>query len=64
MTSILFAAAALGATRVAIVMNVEPLASIILTFVILGERLRPIQLFGALLVICAIFLFRPRPVSR
>jgi drug/metabolite transporter (DMT)-like permease len=64
MTSILFAAAALGATRVAIVMNVEPLASIVLTFLILGERLRPMQLVGALFVIVAIFLFRPRPVPR
>ena len=60
MTSILFAAATLGATRVAVVMNVEPLASLVLTFLILGERLRPIQLIGALLVIGAIFLFRPR----
>lgn len=60
MTSILFAAATLGATRVAVVMNVEPLASLVLTFLILGERLRPIQLLGALLVIAAIFLFRPK----
>ena len=64
MTSILFAAATLGATRVAVVMNVEPLASIVLTFLILGERLRPIQLVGALCVIAAIFLFRPRPVVK
>jgi drug/metabolite transporter (DMT)-like permease len=64
MTSILFAASSLGATRVAVVMNVEPLASIVLTFLILGERLRPIQLGGALLVIVAIFLFRPRPGSK
>jgi probable blue pigment (indigoidine) exporter len=60
MTSILFAASALGATRVAVVMNVEPIASLILTFLILGERLRPMQLVGAALVIAAIFLFRPR----
>ena len=64
MTSILFAAAVLGATRVAVVMNVEPLASLVLTFLILGERLRPIQLVGALCVIAAIFLFRPRPVVK
>ena len=63
MTSILFAAATLGATRVAVVMNVEPLASLVLTFLILGERLRPVQLIGALLVIAAIFLFRPRRVA-
>jgi drug/metabolite transporter (DMT)-like permease len=61
MTSILYAAAALGATRVAVVMNIEPLASLALTFLILGERLKPLQLLGVLLVIAAIFLFRPRP---
>ena len=60
MTSVLFAAAALGATRVAVVMNVEPIASLILTFLILGERLRLIQLVGVALVITGIFLFRPR----
>ena len=56
MTSILYAAATLGATRVAVVMNIEPLASIVLTFLILGERLRPAAAPGALLVIAAIFL--------
>lgn len=60
MTSILFAAATLGPTRVAVVMNVEPLASIVLTYLVLGERLGPMQLVGAALVIAAIFLFRPR----
>ena len=60
MTSILFAASVLGATRVAVVMNVEPIASLILTFLILGERLGPLQLLGAGLVIAGIFLFRPR----
>jgi drug/metabolite transporter (DMT)-like permease len=60
MTALLFAAATLGATRVAVVMNVEPLASIVLTFLILGERLKPIQLAGALIVTVSIFLFRPR----
>jgi drug/metabolite transporter (DMT)-like permease len=60
MTSILFFAAVLGATRVAVVMNVEPIASLVLTFLILGERLRPDQLVGALLVVAAIFVFRPR----
>ncbi|HUK59858.1 MAG TPA: EamA family transporter [Stellaceae bacterium] len=60
MTALLFAAATLGATRVAVVMNVEPLASLVLTYLILGDRLRPVQIVGALLVIAAIFLFRPK----
>jgi drug/metabolite transporter (DMT)-like permease len=63
MTSILYLAAVLGATRVAVVMNVEPLASIVLTFLILGERMRPLQLLGAAFVIAAIFLFRPVKVA-
>jgi drug/metabolite transporter (DMT)-like permease len=64
MTALLFAAATIGATRVAIVMNVEPLASLVLTFLVLGDRLRPIQLVGALLVIAAIFLFRPQRAAK
>lgn len=59
MTSILFLASVLGATRVAMGMNLEPLASIVLTFLVLGERLGPTQLLGAALVMAAIFLFRP-----
>jgi drug/metabolite transporter (DMT)-like permease len=60
MTAILYAASVLGATRVAAVMNFEPLASLVLTFLILGERLRPLQLVGALVVVAVIFGFRPR----
>lgn len=59
MTSILMAAAAIGPTRVAVVMNVEPIASLILTFLILGERLRGLQLLGAGFVIAAIYLSQP-----
>jgi drug/metabolite transporter (DMT)-like permease len=64
MTAVLFAASVLGPARVALVMNVEPVSSLILTFLILGDRLRPFQLAGAALVITAIFLFRPRPAAR
>jgi len=60
MTAILYAASVLGATRVAAVMNFEPLASLALTFLILGERLGPWQIVGALLVVAVIFAFRPR----
>jgi len=64
MTAVLFAAAMLGSARVAVVMNIEPIASLVLTFLILGERLRPVQLVGAAFVIAAIFLVatrRPEP---
>ena len=59
-TGVLFAAAVLGSARVAVVMNVEPIASLVLTFLILGDRLRPIQLGGAAFVIIAIFLVASR----
>jgi len=60
MTAILYVASVMGATRVAVVMNAEPIASLVLTFLVLGERLHPMQLVGAAIVIAAIFLFRPR----
>jgi drug/metabolite transporter (DMT)-like permease len=60
MAAIILATAAFGASRVALVMNFEPISSLALTYFILGERLRPIQLAGAALVVAAIILFRPR----
>ena len=63
-TSILMAAAAIGPTRVAVVMNVEPVASLILTFLILGDRLGPIQLAGAALVVAAIYICQPKPAAK
>ena len=45
----------LGPPRVAIVMNVEPIFTIILAGIILEERLTEIQLLGAAIVIAAIF---------
>ena len=64
MTSILMAAAAIGPTRVAVVMNVEPVASLILTFLILGDRLGPIQLAGAALVVAAIYICQPKAAAK
>ena len=45
----------LGPPKVAIVMNVEPIFTIILAGIILNERLTEIQLLGAAIVIAAIF---------
>jgi drug/metabolite transporter (DMT)-like permease len=45
----------LGPPRVAIAMNVEPIFTISLAGIILGERLTPIQLLGAAIVVAAIF---------
>ncbi len=64
MTSILMAAAAIGPTRVAVVMNTEPVASMVLTFLILGDRLGPSQLLGAVLVVAAIYLCQPKAPAK
>ena len=55
----LFAATArLGPGRVGFYMNFEPVAAVLLAAAILGQTLAPVQLSGAALVICALFLFR------
>jgi drug/metabolite transporter (DMT)-like permease len=60
----LFAAvAAIGPTKTALIMNVEPVASIALSAAILGQRLSAVQLAGAALVIAALFLVR-KPAPR
>ena len=54
-----FASVRIGATRAGFYMNFEPIASVLLAALILGQRLAPVQLAGAALVIAALFLFRP-----
>jgi drug/metabolite transporter (DMT)-like permease len=54
-----FASVRIGATRAGFYMNFEPIASVLLAALILGQRLAPVQLAGAGLVIAALFLFRP-----
>jgi drug/metabolite transporter (DMT)-like permease len=58
---LLVAAASLGPMKSAFYMNFEPVVSILLSALILDQRLAPIQLAGAALVIVALFLFRPLP---
>ena len=48
-----------GGVRAGFYMNFEPIASVVLAALILGQRLAPVQLAGAGLVIAALFLFRP-----
>jgi drug/metabolite transporter (DMT)-like permease len=56
----LFAASVrLGPARSGFYMNFEPVAAVLLAALILGQRLAPIQLAGAALVVAALFLFRP-----
>jgi drug/metabolite transporter (DMT)-like permease len=49
----------IGPMRAAFYMNFEPIASVLLAALILGQRLAPVQLVGAALVVTALFLFRP-----
>ena len=44
----------IGAVRASLVMNLEPVASIAMGFILLGQVLSPPQLLGATIVICAV----------
>ena len=58
------AIAKLGALKTAMLLNMEPIGTIMLAWLILGQRLSPIQLVGAALVIGSIlFVSRPRSVA-
>lgn len=58
MIGIFWASARVGAVRTSFFMNFEPIASIVLAALILGQALAPVQLAGAALVIAALYLFR------
>ena len=58
MIGLFWASARLGAVRTGFFMNFEPIAAILLAALILDQVLAPVQLAGAALVICALFLFR------
>jgi drug/metabolite transporter (DMT)-like permease len=55
---------ALGPVRAALVMNFEPVASVVLAWLILGQRLSAGQLVGAALVLAAITLATRRTARR
>ncbi len=60
----LFAATArIGPMRAGFYMNFEPVATVLLAALILGQKLAPVQLAGAGLVIGALFLFRSARAS-
>jgi drug/metabolite transporter (DMT)-like permease len=50
-----------GPARTGFFMNFEPVGTVLLSALILGQTLAPVQLAGAALVISALFLFRPPP---
>ncbi len=45
-----------GATRTTMVTYIIPVVAIVLGFVVLGERLRPLELVGATLIIAGVVL--------
>jgi len=58
--SLFTAVSAIGPLRTSLFMNWEPIASIILAALLLGQHLLPIQFGGAALVLTALFLVRAR----
>ncbi len=63
MIGVFAATVRLGPMRTGFFMNFEPIASVLLSALILGQTLAPVQLAGAALVIAALFLFRPPVVA-
>lgn len=64
-TIAIFAASAqVGPSRVGFYMNFEPIATVTLAALILGQTLAPVQLAGATLIVLALFLFRPPPLRQ
>lgn len=63
--SVFAVAGAAGPVRTALVMNFEPIASMILTALILDQVLAPLQMFGAVVVVASLTLARgaSRPVA-
>jgi drug/metabolite transporter (DMT)-like permease len=59
-TGMFVAAAAIGAARTAFFMNFEPIAATILAWIVLDQRLSPVQVVGAAIVIAALLIARRR----
>ena len=55
-----------GPSEAAILSTFEPVVTVVLAYMVLGERLAPAQLVGGALVLAAVILLqmRPRPVER
>lgn len=59
MIGLFIATVHLGPMKTGFFMNFEPIATVLLSALILRQSLAPIQLAGAAMVIAALFLFRP-----
>ena len=60
LTALYATIARLGSVRSAAISNLEPLITIIIAFLLLGERLTPSQMLGGSLIIGALFFSRSR----
>lgn len=58
------AVSAIGAMKTSIYMNFEPIATIVLSALVLEQYMTPLQLFGALLVVIALSVFKLPPRAR
>lgn len=63
MTGFWAAVGMIGPIRTSLVMNMEPVSSLILSWLVLGQRLAPVQLVGVALVVGAILFAQRRPNS-
>jgi probable blue pigment (indigoidine) exporter len=63
MVGLLWVNARLGPMRASFFMNFEPIASIALSALVLGQTLSALQLVGAGLVIVSLVIFRPPPLA-
>ena len=61
MIALFVATTRLGSMRTGFYMNFEPVSAVLLSALLLGQTLAPVQLAGAALVVAALFLFRPPP---
>ena len=61
MIALFVATTRIGSMRTGFYMNFEPVAAVLLSALLLGQTLAPVQLAGAALVVAALFLFRPPP---
>ena len=63
-TSLFVVLPKLGAVNSAPALNAEPIASMVLGWAILGQRIGPLQAAGAAIVVAAIVWLGLRPVRR
>jgi len=57
-TAFFFAASMIGSVRSSLIMNFEPVSAIILGYLILGQTLTPLQLFGGATVLSTLFVVK------